>query len=52
MLSVLFGGMIVFGVAVRGRSIWESYNRIIKSYGIGGTDYLRDEGVASTVVNM
>jgi hypothetical protein len=51
-LSVLFGGMIVFGVAVRGRSIWESYNRIIKSYGIGGTDYLRDEGGASTVFNM
>lgn len=51
-LSVLFGGMIVFGVAVRGRSIWESYKRIIKSYGIGGTDYLRDEGGASTVFNM
>ena len=51
-LSVLFGGMIVFGVAVRGRSIWESYRRIIKSYGIGGTDYLRDEGGASTVFNM
>ena len=38
LLTVLFGGMVVFGVAVRGRGLWESYKRILKSYGIGGTD--------------
>ena len=52
LLTVLFGGMVVFGVAVRGRGLWESYKRILKSYGIGGTDYLRDEGGATTVFNM
>lgn len=52
LLSVLFGGMIVLGVAVRGKGIFESYRRILKSYGIGGTDYLRDEGGATTVFNM
>lgn len=51
-LSVLFGGMIIFGVAVRGKGLFESYKRIIRSYGIGGTDYLKDEGGASTVFNM
>ena len=51
-LSVLFGGMIILGVAVRGKGIYESYKRIIRSYGIGGTDYLKDEGGASTVFNM
>lgn len=51
-LSVLFGGMIVFGVAVRGKGILESYRRIIRSGGISGTDYLKDEGGASTVFNM
>ena len=52
LLSLLFAGMIVFGVAVRGKGIIESYCRILKSYGIGGTDYLRDEGGATTVFNM
>ncbi|MFQ8730977.1 MAG: hypothetical protein ACLSAC_11225 [Enterocloster bolteae] len=45
LLTVLFGGMVVFGVAVRGRGLWESYKRITQNpMGIGGTDYLRDEG--------
>ena len=51
-LSVLFGGMVVSGVAVRGKGIMESYKRILKSYGIGGTDYLKDEGGATTAFNM
>lgn len=52
LLSVLFGGMTVLGVAVRGKSIFQSYGRILKSYGVGGTDYLKDEGGATTVFNM
>ena len=52
LLSLLFGSMIVLGVAVRGKGILESYRRILKSYGISGTDYLKDEGGATTVFNM
>ncbi|MCC8025603.1 MAG: DUF1576 domain-containing protein [Clostridium sp.] len=52
LLTILFGSMVILGVAVRGKGIIESYIRILKSYGIGGTDYLRDEGGATTVFNM
>lgn len=52
LLTLLFGTMVISGVAVRGKGIIESYKRILKSYGIGGTDYLRDEGGATTVFNM
>lgn len=52
LLSLLFGGMIVLGVAVRGGGIFRSYGRILKSYGVSGTDYLHDEGGATTVFNM
>lgn len=52
LLTILFGCMIIFGAAVQGRGILESYKRILKSYGIGGTDYLVEEGGAATVFNM
>ncbi len=52
LLSVLFGGMIITGVAVRGKGIFESYRRILASYGLAGTDYLRSEGGATTTFNM
>lgn len=44
--------MIASAVAVRGKTILESYRRILKTSGIGGTDYLKDEGGATTVFNM
>ena len=43
--------MIASAVAVRGKTILESYRRILKTSGIGGTDYLKDEGGATTVFN-
>lgn len=51
-LFLLFGGMIVVGVAVRGKGILAAYRRIIRSYGLGGTDYMKEEGGASTLFNM
>ena len=52
LLMSLFGCMIASAVAVRGKTILESYRRILKTSGIGGTDYLKDEGGATTVFNM
>lgn len=52
LLFLLFGGMVAGGVAVRGIGILDSYRRILRSVGRGGTDYLRDEGGATTVFNM
>ena len=51
-LFLLFGGMIVVGVAVREKGILAAYRRIIRSYGLGGTDYMKEEGGASTLFNM
>ena len=51
-LMVLFGFMIASAVAVRGKTILKSYGRILKTTGISGTDYLKDEGGATTVFNM
>ena len=52
LLTVLFGGMALAGMVVRGKALWESYRRILKTSGISGTDYLADEGGASTIFNM
>ena len=52
LLMSLFGCMIASAVAVRGKTILESYRRILRTSGIGGTDYLKDEGGATTVFNM
>ena len=52
LLMALFGFMIASAVAVRGKTILKSYGRILKTTGISGTDYLKDEGGATTVFNM
>ena len=52
LLLLLFGCMIICGVAVGGKGIFESYKRILQTYGISGADYLKDEGGATTVFNM
>ncbi len=52
LLSVLFLGMIALAFLIRGRAVWESYVRILKTTGISGTDYLKDEGGAAVLLNM
>lgn len=51
-LSLLFVAMIVGALIVGRQEAIEAYKRILKSTGIAGTDYLRDEGGAATVMNM
>ena len=52
LLGILFGGMILAGALARGKEIWASYRRILRTSGVSGTDYLADEGGASTIFNM
>lgn len=51
LLSILFGGMIVTGF-LSDKEVVRKYRNIIRSYGLGGTDYLKTEGGAATLVNM
>lgn len=51
LLSILFGGMILIGVLADWQ-VWKRYRNILNCYGIGGTDYLKSEGGAATLVNM
>lgn len=51
-LGILFVGMIWMAFVIGGKEVWESYKLILRSTGIGGTDYLMDEGGAATVFNM
>lgn len=52
LLGILFGGMIAAAFMVGGKEVLESYKRIIKTSGIAGTDYLKDEGGAAVMLNM
>lgn len=51
-LGVLFLGMIIGSYCFGGKRVLESYGMILRSTGIGGTDYLSDEGGCATVFNM
>lgn len=51
LLSILFGGMIVTGL-LTDKNVAKNYLDIIKAYGLGGTDYLKSNGGAATLVNM
>ena len=51
-LCGLFIGMMVVSAWIGGKSVLESYKMILRSTGIGGTDYLKDEGGYATVFNM
>ena len=51
-LGILFVGMMVVSRVVGGKKVIESYKMILRSTGIGGTDYLSDEGGYATVFNM
>ena len=51
-LCILFFGMMIVARIAGGKKVMESYSLILRSTGIGGTDYLRDEGGCATVFNM
>lgn len=51
-LASLFVGMMVISLIYDGKEVLESYKLILRSTGIAGTDYMRDEGGAATVFNM
>ncbi len=51
LLSVLFGCMILCACFID-RTAFKGYRSILKSYGLGGTDYYKSEGVAPTLINM
>lgn len=52
LLGILFGGLILLGVGMGGKTVFDRYIRIVKSTGIAGTDYLISEGSAAVLVNM
>lgn len=51
-LLTLFGGMILLGVLRKGGEIFALYRELLKTYGISGTDYLKEMGGAVTAFNM
>ncbi len=44
--------MIIAAFLFGGKEVGESYRKILSCSGIGGTDYLRDNGGAATILNM
>lgn len=52
LLSVLFGGMILYGVLSGKKEAVRRYRNILKCYGLGGTDYYKTEGGSATLINM
>lgn len=51
LLIALFFGMVVFSFFIS-KQVWKRYLEILKSYGISGTDYVKSEGFAPTLLNM
>lgn len=51
LLSVLFGAMILYGILTDPMAL-EDYRSILRSYGLGGTDYYKSEGGAAVMINM
>jgi len=52
LLFMLFGSMALGALVFGGKEVVESYLRILKSTGIGGTDYLAEEGGLAVALNM
>lgn len=52
LLSILFGGMILYGVLSGKKEAVRGYRNILKCYGLGGTDYYKTEGGSATLINM
>ncbi|MDD3251380.1 MAG: DUF1576 domain-containing protein [Lachnospiraceae bacterium] len=51
LLTILFGGMILYSL-ITDRDALRAYRSILRSYGLGGTDYYKSEGGAPTLLNM
>lgn len=51
-LGGLFTAMALAALWWGGKEVLDAYQRILATDGIGGTDYLRDEGGAATIFNM
>lgn len=52
LLSVLFLGMILGGFLYGGNMAFLRYQQILRSYGLGGTDYYKEWGAPATMINM
>lgn len=52
LLSFLFVGMVLMAVLMGGNEVISAYVRILKSSGIAGTDYFKEEGAPATLLNM
>lgn len=52
LLLLLFGGMASAALIIGGKETLGAYLRILKTSGIGGTDYLKDEGGLAVIFNM
>ena len=52
LLFLLFVGMMTGAVVFGGKTLYESYRRILKTSGVSGTDYLEEEGGAAVSLNM
>ena len=52
MLSILFGGMMIGAVWFGGSKTLASYRELLKSYGLSGTDYVKENGGPAAVFNM
>ena len=51
LLAILFGAMILYGIITDSMAL-EDYRSILRSYGLGGTDYYKSEGGAAVMINM
>ena len=51
LLAILFGAMILHGIITDPMAL-EDYRSILRSYGLGGTDYYKSEGGAAVMINM
>lgn len=51
LLTIFFMGLIIAAVA-SSRHVFERYRHILSTYGLGGTDYVKSEGLAPVLMNM
>lgn len=51
LLAILFGAMILYSIITDPMAL-EDYRSILRSYGLGGTDYYKSEGGAAVMINM
>ena len=52
LLFMLFGGMALTALILGGEEVLRAYLRMLRTSGIGGTDYYRDEGGIAVMFNM